>query len=218
MTLVHNLKTPLTGILATLEMLGDGDFGPLNGTQQEAILAIRQHTDAMLGLVGEILDVQRLEASGDVPLTLAAVDLAAMMQHIDREWRDRFRGRLSVEVPPGTSVTTHSEVLQRVLGNLLHNALTHGGQGVSVTIIVQVTDDIVNIDIRDDGPGIPESEHERVFGKFVRLDDSGSRGTGLGLSYCRAAMAALEGDIRIIATNGSGVTFRVSLPRQAGES
>jgi signal transduction histidine kinase len=102
-----------------------------------------------------------------------------------------------------------------VLGNLLMNAQVHGGTGVGVRLVAEATGaDTVRILVADDGPGIPAADADRVFEAFVRLDDGAGRGhrtSGLGLTYCRAAITAMGGTIRLVPVP-RGASFQLDLP------
>lgn len=210
--LVHNLKAPVTGIVAMLEMLADGDFGPLSDAQRTAVRDLLGYGAELQGLVDELLDTWRLE-SGAVPVNIAPVDVGDLLAQLRTEWSGRLAGRLTSEPAQGASLFVLADrvVLRRVLNNLLLNAITHGGAGVQVSTNAGALGDTVRLRVSDTGPGIPSEQAERVFEKFVRLDGA-PRGSGLGLAYCRAACHAMGGRIAI-EPSSSGTTFVVDLPR-----
>lgn len=212
--LVHHLKAPLTGIVATLEMLADGDFGTLSDAQRSAVRELQGHSAELQGLLDELLDTWRLESDG-VVVTAAVLDVGEFLHAVRAEWNGRLPGRLTSESwPADLLVRADPAVLHRVLDNLLLNALTHGGAGVEVRLGAAVHGDDVRICVSDNGRGIPKDDAARVFEKFVRRDDT-SRGSGLGLAYCRAACAAMGGRIAL-EPSSSGATFVVDLPRVEG--
>lgn len=215
--LVHNLRTPLTGLLATLEMLDDGDFGALAPAQRDAVARMRAQGGELMALIDELLETWRMEAPA-IRLRPERVDLGALLRDVVSEWRSRLGGRLLLE--EATTVQParcDPAIMRRVLGNLLLNAVVHGGDGVSVRLVAGSEGGSVLVDVSDDGPGVAEADAGRIFEKFVRGGEAAerrpSRGNGLGLAYCRAAMEAQGGGIALRAEPGRrGATFRLALP------
>jgi signal transduction histidine kinase len=217
--LVHNLKTPLTGLLATLEMLEDGDFGDLSPAQHQAIESMRGQGRELLALIDELLDVGRLEAlGGRVATESVAVD--PLLRNLAAEWSPRLGGRLRLTSTPALpDAIGDATLLRRVLGNLLMNATVHGGDGVSVRISAAEDHGWIRIDVSDDGPGVADGDADRIFELFGRGDHarraaSGS-GSGVGLAYCRAAMQAQGGRIVLLRGDAPGAVFRLELPAAA---
>lgn len=212
--LVHHLKAPVTGIVATLEMLADGDFGVLTEAQRAAVRELQGHSAELQGLLDELLDTWRLESDGGHAMP-ALIEVGELLEQVRAAWSGRFRGRLTSTVPTSAlSVRADAATVRRVLDNLLLNALTHGGAGVAVRLGAEGRGDTVRISVSDNGPGIPTADAGRIFEKFVRLDTAG-RGSGLGLAYCRAACTAMGGRIAL-EPSSSGATFVVDLPRAEG--
>lgn len=211
--LVHNLKAPLTGLLATLEMLEDGDFGALAPGQREAVVTMRAQGGALLGLVDELLDVWRAESLAGLTVTPSAVDLCALGAEVATEWAPRFHGRLVLDGPETLSVLVDPDVLRRVLANLLLNAVVHGGDGVSARLVLTSSETVAQADVSDTGPGVPPDERERIFESWVTVPRGPRphRGSGLGLAYCRAAMEAMGGSVTV-APADRGATFRLTMP------
>jgi two-component system sensor histidine kinase KdpD len=188
--LVHNLKAPLTGIMASLEMLQDGDLGELNDTQRSTVREMRTHGAEMVRMI----------------------DAATFLREMQSGWVGRL-ARLTTSVEPGVpEIVADASILRRVFDNLLMNARVHAGQDVTVTLHAERVGDAVHITVVDDGPGIPAQDAERVFEPFVTLTrQAESRNHGLGLAYCRAALAAMNGQITLKATP-RGAAFVVALP------
>jgi len=211
--LVHNLKAPLTGLLATLEMLEDGDFGALAPAQRDAIEAMRAQGNAMLGLLDDLLGVWGAESTAGPGIAPVAVDLAAMGAELVRQWAPRLRGRVQLDGPSALRVLADPVVLRRVFDNLLLNAAVHGGDGVAVRLTLRTAGGEAHALVSDTGPGIPPDEWERIFEPYVSVPrgDRGHRGSGLGLAYCRVAMQSMGGTVAV--DQGSdGATFRLTLP------
>lgn len=218
---VHNLKSPLTGLLATLEMMADGDFGELNPRQQRAVRDMQGHGGQLIVLLDELLDIGRME-SASVPTEARDVDLELLLDAVRDAWSLRLGDRLEVTADDDLPVAIGDPiVLRRVIDNLLLNTIMHGGPAVRVRCAATGAGDRVLVEVSDDGPGIPAGEGERVFEKFVRLDPTPgatSRGSGLGLAYCRAAMLAMGGRISLDTEGARGARFTLELPaRRADE-
>jgi signal transduction histidine kinase len=209
--LVHNLKAPLTGMMASLEMLQDGDFGALNEQQRAALGSMQVQGADLVRMIDELLDMARAEAASftvhSVPL-----DPAEFLRGLRTEWATRLAHLTSSVSPDVPDALADANVLRRVFENLLLNALQHAGPNASVILQADRSGDAVRFTVADDGPGIPEAEGERIFAPFVTLDATSSRRThGLGLAYCRAALAAMGGTIAL-APSKHGAMFVVQLP------
>jgi K+-sensing histidine kinase KdpD len=217
--LVHDLKTPLTSILATLELLGDGDLGLLGERQVQAVHDAEEKAEELLALVDEILELRRME-SAEIVLDLVSLRPHELLNEIVREWERRLDhegAHVTLNVAPDAPVFRgDARLLKRVIGNLLENALTHAGRGVRVTVSARRDPMGIRIAVDDDGPGVPKNERETIFSRFtsVRRPNSTRHGTGLGLAFCRIAIAAHGG--RIWVEDGRqgdrGSSFQIVLP------
>ena len=119
--------------------------------------------------------------------------------------------RLEVE-EPAPLVTTDAGLLERVVANLVGNAVRHA-PGSPVRVLAHVLPETVEVIVVDQGPGIPPEDRERMFEPFQRLDDTGSGGLGLGLAVARGLTEALGGTLSAEDTPGGGLTMVLSLPR-----
>jgi len=209
--LVHNLKAPLTGIMASLEMLQDGDLGELNDTQRSTVREMRTHGAEMVRMIDELVDLGHARSS-IFAVQRTPMDAATFLREMQSGWVGRL-ARLTTSVEPGVpEIVADASILRRVFDNLLMNARVHAGQDVTVTLHAERVGDAVHITVVDDGPGIPAQDAERVFEPFVTLTrQAESRNHGLGLAYCRAALAAMNGQITLKATP-RGAAFVVALP------
>jgi len=209
--LVHNLKAPLTGIMASLEMLSDGDLGELNADQHRAVSAMEAQGAGLVRMIDELLELGRTRSPA-FAIQAVPLDLTAFLRDIRAEWNLRLPRLTSVVASDVPDVVADVDVLRRVFDNLLMNALVHAGPDVSVTMGAQRADDVVRIIVADDGPGVRAADAERIFDPFVTLGAAGSHRTnGLGLAYCRAALAAMDGTIAL-RPGERGATFMVELP------
>ena len=216
--IVHDLKTPLTSVLATLEILGDGDLGPVNEEQGRAVVDMRARGDELLLLIDDLLQVWRIESTS-LPLKPEPIAPAVFLEELLREWEYRFRhesARVQMEVAPGTE-TIHADrgLLRRVFGNLLQNAIVHSPAPVELKLSARSDRRGVLFTVADNGTGIPREYHEVIFRTFHRLprpNERRVRGSGLGLAFCRLAVEAHGGRIWVQSEEGQGSQFHVLLP------
>ncbi len=195
----HELRSPLARIRLAVELLP--------GQTPELLRAELKRNIAELDqLVGEILLASRLDAQGSAAIMRQKLDFTALA-HEECAAVDA-----SLQADP-SSLHGDPILLRRLLRNLLENAGRHGGrQNVDVSITTSA--DGMELQVSDRGPGVPESDRERVFEPFYRLPGTkeASGGVGLGLSLVRQIAEAHGGDAHCIAPRGSGACFRVRLP------
>jgi two-component system sensor histidine kinase KdpD len=197
----HDLRSPLTAINTASEMLGE----PLPDAERDELLAsIRLQARRLDRLVGNLLDLSRLEAHAASPrIELWTVDslVGQALDAVDDE-------RITVLLPDSCpAVEVDAAQVERVLVNLLENALGHSSPTDPVEIRAEPRGSSVVISVSDHGPGIPFADREAIFEPFWR---GGGRGTGLGLAIARG-FAELNGG-RLTVESGNGTTFALSLP------
>lgn len=215
----HELRTPLALILGPLEQLAADPALP--PAQRERIVALKLPAQSLLKQVNDLLDVARLEA-GRVTQHYSRIDLVPWLRRGVAVFEDlaRQRGlRLSSSTPEQATAEVDVEKLERVLVNLLANAMkfTPAGGAVSITLRLEGEDDLV-LEVADTGPGVPETLREAVFERFRQADDSATRrhgGTGLGLAIVKDFVALHHGSVGVEQAPGGGALFRVRLPRHA---
>jgi signal transduction histidine kinase len=209
--LVHNLKAPLTGIMASLEMLRDGDLGNLTEAQRSAVTGMESQGHELVQMIDELLELGRTQ-SESFAVQMVPIAPHEFLAGVRIDWSNRLAHLTSVVSPDVPDVLADATILRRVLDNLLMNASVHAGPDVSVILQAEQSGDFVRLTVADDGPGIPRAEAERVFDPFVTLASSGTRRShGLGLAYCRAALAAMRGTISL-APSDHGAMFVIQLP------
>jgi K+-sensing histidine kinase KdpD len=217
--IVHDLKTPLTSVLATTEMLRDGDFGSVTERQVKALSDVEGKSEDLLALIEDLLEVWRLEEAS-ITLDLQPIAPAAMFAELRHEWALRFKQENAdavVDVAEDTPVfEADKALLMRVLGNLVQNSLTHTGSSVKLSFGAKKDGDGVLLTVADNGPGIPEEYHELIFRKFERVKNPNiprTRSSGLGLAFCKLVIDAHGGRIWVrSAGEGQGSAFHMFLP------
>ena len=217
--IVHDLKTPLTSVLATMEMLLDGDFGSLDAEQRNAVGDAEGKAEDLLALINDVLEVSRIEEA-ELTLDLQPIAPAALLTEIEHEWTVRFqqeRAQAKVDVSDDAPVfEADKALLKRVLNNLIQNAVTHSAEAVKIDLSARRDGEGVLFTVADNGPGIPSQYHEVIFRKFERVKTQGvprTRSSGLGLAFCRMVVDAHGGRIWVqSAGEGQGSAFHFALP------
>lgn len=208
----HELRTPLATIKATTELAGSHPEAMDVATARHTVLT---ETARLERLVGDLLLLARADENGlvmqvtDVDLDDIVTSEGTRIRHING-----VAVRLDIR---SARVQGDPQHLLRAVRNLLDNAARHAS--TSVTIGLAVSEGNAVLDVLDDGPGVPQAEHERVFERFVRLDESrerGSGGTGLGLSITAQIAAAHGGVVQLLPyRSDQGAHFRLILPVSA---
>ncbi|MEO8579227.1 MAG: ATP-binding protein [Gemmatimonadales bacterium] len=216
--IVHDLKTPLTSVLATLEMLADGDFGQVTMPQLAAIGDVEAKSEDLLALIDDILEVARIEETS-ISLTLAPIAPGALLAELVHEWDHRFqqeRATASVSVADDAPVFAGDKgLIKRVFSNLIQNALTHSSHPVHLELSARRAGQGVLFTVSDNGPGIPPEYHEIIFRKFGQVEMPRSprtRSSGLGLTFCKLVVERHRGRIWVKSAEGQGSSFYVELP------
>lgn len=214
----HDLRTPIASAKASVSSLRSTDIAWSDADRNELLASADAALDRLTALVTNLLDLSRIQA-GVLRVSTAAVDLAEVVGISlgylapDHERRGvRVDVRLPDDLP---EVDADAGLLERVLANLLDNAMRHSPDGAAVTVSASRLRGTVEVRIVDRGPGIPVDDRESVFAPFQRLDDhatSSSPGVGLGLAISKGFIDALRGDIRLEDTPGGGLTVVVALP------
>jgi signal transduction histidine kinase len=216
--IVHDLKTPLTSVLATLEMARDGDFGALTAPQTRALSDAEAKAEDLLALIEDLLEVARIEEQ-TIVLKPEPIAPAALLAEIVYDWGLRFQQEgttATVDVADDAPVFRADKVLfKRVLSNLVQNAITHTAGPVTIALSARADAGGILFTVADDGPGIPAEYQETIFQKFERVRSANAprvRSSGLGLTFCRLAVEAHGGRIWVTSTEGEGSTFSVQVP------
>lgn len=215
----HDLRNPLASIRGLAEFLSDGTVGPLSADQRELIDLIHQASQGMVTLVNDLLDVATIE-SGELKLHPAPASLADLVEKsITLNALESARKRTQIvctERPVAPPIIVDAEKIRQVIDNLLSNAVKYSPPASTIRVSLALKDDGTQvICVRDQGPGIPENEHDRLFKDFSRLSarpTGGEKSTGLGLAICRKIVEAHHGTIVAENHPAGGCEFRVHLP------
>ncbi len=212
--LAHDLRSPLARIRASAEMrLNDPDAAV---AQRSLAINTIEECDRLLDVINTTLDIAEAE-SGAAKLDVSEVDLVAVVHDACELFQTVAEDRritLSARLPARCRVHGDRQRLQRVVANLLDNALKYTLADGQVTIALREDDQSVHLQIADTGIGISAEELPRIFQRFYRCDHSRSQpGNGLGLNLARAFVRAHGGEISVTSAVEKGSTFTVTLKR-----
>lgn len=219
-TMSHELRTPLNIILGYVDLLLEGDFGPLAEEQLSALSHVDRSARALLELVQETLDLSRLERDA-LPIERKDVVVRGLLAALERD---------TERLPRAAAVAVHWQIgddlpvlktdpgkLRMILKNLISNALKFTPSGV-VTIAARGCADGVEFSVADTGAGVPRRQFSRIFEPFTQLGRASTRahgGVGMGLYVARRLTELLGGTIAVSSRVGSGSTFQVWIPADA---
>jgi two-component system sensor histidine kinase KdpD len=208
----HDLRTPLASIKASSTSLLADDIAWSATQQRDFVETIDEEADRLDRLVGNLLDMSRIE-SGAVAVASRSVGLEEVVGLALAslgEPSDRVEVVVPVELPP---VLADTALLERVIANLVRNALLHGPSAHDVRVEGAVVGEKGVLRVVDRGPGIPPDQRELVLGPFQRLGDGSSTiGVGLGLAVAKGFVEAMDGRLELDDTPGGGLTVTVALP------
>jgi two-component system, OmpR family, sensor histidine kinase KdpD len=218
----HDLRTPLAAAKAAVSSLrsDDVEFSPEDTA--ELLETIEESVDQLTGLVGNLLDSSRL-AAGVVQPQLRRIYLEEAVNRSvlgvglgTRSLRRAALDRVKVEVG-NVSVHADGGLLERVLANLIDNALRYSPRDTPVRVTAERTGNRVTVAVVDQGPGVPSGLEDQLFEPFQRLGDrDNSTGVGLGLSVVRGFVDAMGGTVHAEQTPGGGLTMVLDLPAGPG--
>jgi signal transduction histidine kinase len=209
--IVHDMRSPLTVLITQLQLLRMDVAGDLAQSVDDAIRGARQ----LNGLATALLDVRRME-EGKMPLQKKRVDLAVLATDV-REAMAKLEPDRVIELSAAepASASCDEGLLRRVLENLISNGIKHTPAGAPLRIAVAPVNGRVRVAVHDQGPGVPPEARQRIFEKFgavaVRQDHS-YHSVGLGLAFCKLAVEAHGGTIRVEDGTPRGSVFVVELP------
>lgn len=215
----HELRTPLASLKAVIETLEGGALDD-KPAAREFLLRAEGEVDRLVEIVEELLELSRIE-SGELPMARTPVDLGAIARRaVERLRHQAERAGVSLELAGATTtpgVVGDAERLERVVVNLLHNALKFTPAGGAVRVRITCENGSAGVHVIDTGAGIAREDLPRVFERFYKVDRArAGAGTGLGLAIVKHTVEAHGGSVAVESEEGRGSTFSFSLPVAAG--
>lgn len=213
-TVSHEMKTPISSILMSLQLLGDARLGSLNDEQKQLVGSIKESSDRLLDITGELLNLTQVE-SGKLQLhpkivkPIELIDYAVKATHVLAE---RFHCYVEVEYPEKISkLFVDNEKIAWVVTNLLSNAIHHSPENARIIVGAKQHDNWVDIYVQDFGRGIDPRYHKSIFDRYFRVPGTKTQGSGLGLAISKEFVDAHNGRIFVESEVGKGSRFTISL-------
>ena len=217
----HELRTPMMAILGVAESLTDAVYGPVNANQREALGLLETSGQHLLDLISDLLDLSKLDANR-LQLHFTEVPVRDLVQDVTRLMTGlaaRSGQKLDVVVTESAgSIEADPIRVRQVLVNLISNSIKFAPAGTTVRLTVCASDESVSFCVRDEGPGLPLDDIDRLFRPFEQLDMQLARkygGLGLGLALVHRLTALHRGGVFVDSALGKGAFFQVTLPRSA---
>jgi len=209
-TVSHELKTPISAIKLSVQLLENQQVGPLNEEQIHLLDSIREDAGRLLRITGELLNMTQVE-SGIIQISVIASDVKEIIDYAinaNRAAADQKQIRLETDIPEDIPrVLADSEKTSWVLTNLISNAIRYSYENSVVHILVAMENDHVKFSVTDTGQGIPSQYVDRIFDRYFRIPGTKKEGTGLGLSISKEFIEAQGGQLTVKSEYGEGSTF-----------
>ncbi len=210
MAVTHELKTPIAVTKLNLETLQKHKLDETK--QQKMIQAALQETNRLDTLANNILVASQLEGGGYVQVK-ESLDLSSLVQQSMQDYRLRFpERRWEAYIEPGISINGDFLLLQMLVNNLVENALKYSPRESMITVSLEKKGRHIQLSVTDEGPGIPDEEKKKIFGKFYRTGQETTRqtkGTGLGLYLCRKIAEDHKAVLKVTDNSPVGSIFTV---------
>ncbi|PZM84159.1 MAG: hypothetical protein DKT66_05830 [Candidatus Melainabacteria bacterium] len=212
----HDLRTPLTSVQSYLDLLGRGVYGNLSDAGMQKLALLNKSVDRLVNMIRDLLDIERWEA-GHLKIAIGDTTLQSLVeQSLEAVNSHREAKKVTINTPSeDMQLRGDSERLVQVVINLLHNAIKFSPEKGTIDLIAKKENGFVEIDIKDEGPGIPADLQKSIFERFKQVSETDAtvkKGTGLGLAISKAIVEAHGGTIGVTSEEGKGSTFWFKLP------
>jgi len=207
----HELRTPLFSLGAFVELLGDEDMDP--AVRRDFLAEMRDQIDRLTRLATDLLDLSKLDA-GQLVVEIEPFDLAATTRLVADEFRaaaEHAEHGLQVDTDEHVQALGDELRVQQIARALVENAIRHTPPGTTVAVSATMRDGSAVLEVRDDGPGIPDEDQEHLFQRFYRAAGGRASGSGLGLAIAAELATRLGGSIELVSHAGATV-FTLKLP------
>lgn len=214
----HELRTPITPMKAQIQMVMGEFFGPLTKEQKESLSIVLENTDRLNGLIGDILDISKLQ-SGTMKFIFQKADLNTVVKNAVEIMRSRAKEKgletelVNTLVP---EIVIDKDRITQIVINLISNAIKFTNPGGKITIEVNTDEEFDIIKVKDNGIGISKEDQKKLFVPFSQVDSSMSRnyeGTGLGLAISKGIVERHGGKIWIESEPGKGSAIIFTLSK-----
>lgn len=214
-TVSHELKTPISSIQMSLQLLGQEAIGKLNDEQKALLESIGEDSTRLLKITGELLNMTQLE-SGNIQLSISTSDPVEILQYainVNKTAADQKQIEMEAHYPDNLpEVRADSEKAAWVLTNLISNAIRYSYNNSTVFLGISVEKEHVAFTVKDTGQGISPEYKDKIFDRYFRIPGSKKEGTGLGLTISKEFIEAQGGHITVESSLDTGSIFTVTLP------
>lgn len=214
-TISHELKTPISAIMMSLQLLEDKRVGDLNEEQEQLSKSIRESSQRLLEITGELLDMTQVEAGKlqMIPKITKPVELIEYAIKANQVQADKFNIQIEVEYPEEkvSKLFVDSEKIAWVLTNLLSNAIRYSKENGRVIIGASQEGEYIELYVQDFGKGIDPRYHQSIFDRYFRVPGTKVQGSGLGLSISKDFVEAHGGTLTVQSELGKGSRFIIKL-------
>ncbi len=214
-TVSHEMKTPISSILMSLQLLGDTRLGELNTEQKQLVGSIKESSDRLLSITGELLNMTQIETGKLklMPKITKPIELINYAVKATQVLADRFCCFVEVNYPEKISkLFVDNEKIAWVITNLLSNAIHHSPEKSRIIIGAVQREKAIEIYVRDFGRGIDPRYHTSIFERYFRVPGTKVQGSGLGLAISKEFVEAHGGTISVESEIGKGSRFSILLP------
>ena len=214
-TVSHEMKTPISSILMSLQLLGDTRLGELNTEQKQLVGSIKESSDRLLSITGELLNMTQIETGKLklMPKITKPIELINYAVKATQVLADRFCCFVEVDYPEKISkLFVDNEKIAWVITNLLSNAIHHSPEKSRIIIGAVQREKAIEIYVRDFGRGIDPRYHTSIFERYFRVPGTKVQGSGLGLAISKEFVEAHGGTISVESEIGKGSRFSILLP------
>jgi two-component system, NtrC family, sensor histidine kinase KinB len=213
-TVSHELKTPISSIQMGLQLIENEKIGNLNDEQRNLITGIKEDSQRLLKITGELLNITQLE-SGAIQLNIQPSDIRNIVEYAvnaNKTTLDQKQIQLKINIEKGlTTVLADSEKTSWILNNLLSNAIRYSYENSEIEIDIRNENDKVTFFVKDYGCGIDQQYIEKIFDRYFKIPGTKKEGTGLGLSISQQFIKAQGGEIFVESELGVGSKFSFTL-------
>jgi signal transduction histidine kinase len=216
--IVHDLKSPLSGIMGSLDYLESGMLGEVTEDQKKILSLAKKSSESLLVMIQNLLDVAKME-EGKLELRKTKCDIAQIITERKHQYDPLVANEsktLTIDLEPGLpQIEAEQHLIERVLNNLLSNAVNHTTAGGLITVKACKCGRFLEIRVADNGVGIPPEYRDKIFEKFVQVQRKQAHlrtGAGLGLTFCRMVVETHGGKIRVESELNKGSAFIFTLP------
>lgn len=213
-TVSHEFKTPISSIQMGVQLLENEKVGLLNGEQKDLINGIKDDTDRLLKITGELLNITQVE-SGSIQINLLPSEIKPIIEYAvnaNKSAADNKNIQIAIEMDEdAATAVTDSEKSAWVLTNLISNAIRYSYENSKISIKTERENNQVRFSVSDTGQGIQSQYLKKIFERYFRIPGTKKEGTGLGLSISKEFIEAQGGGIWVESEYGAGSTFYFTL-------